>query len=1280
MRTFEHKPKATQQTKPAESAVAGPTPNGQRQDAQSILQLQRAAGNQTVQRLFRPNPERGEGRPDVQTSPPFAEPETGRRHPSTVCACGGDAGVNGICDKCNKEKKLQRKAVESGLFGQPLADDPRCEAEADRVADQLISQSRPPRDQVKAVATAPVMQRNSDEGGIVMDEVPKQVDKALAVSGRPLDSETRLYFEQRFGRGFSGVRVHVDDAAAGSVQARAFTVGDRIVFASGQYRPTTDAGRRLLAHELTHVVQQAKPGSSGAANALETEARAAGERASSGRAISVGRSASRGALQREEAEAGEVRVIPKENGRVAVVLMRKGRIVRGYAEIQPPRGVSAADAAKQIQTRVSGTGPTPKVDVIVPPGWGRQATNPAADVQVMDTDALAREQLQARRKAKADKLRELYRQYLDDYKFQYDKFGTVLPGVGSPFGNAADTKSDDEILALQGDKFFFEWMQLRRRKSDWQDFQNKAHAMGYDDPEGVKEMWKQYRQPQLEAEQRVEKQLRDLKYDTENALQQSYATPLLLKWMASDPQPIVAPRGGVEDKLYVLPLPDGNVATLNAAQYTKLRQYAKDRLETQLNTVQNRKGLYQFHKNDRGVISQGLDFIYGAELEGKSWGAIDASVQAGRDALAKGDLKASLTHIEDAEKLGGVATKEWNRYLHYREVGAEATIMALEGVKMTSEVVLAIGTAPLGGTGLLIVTGKGVAESVVLAAAQEAGGQHVDWGDVGFDVGTQVITAAAMHGFGKLLALGPNSAIMNTIRENYGAQVATDIAQTVLIDSATYAARRAYEQARGRGEKFTAQDFMNHFKKFLTDPSGLPLEVVKAQLARHAAGLGKPAGARGKAAAAKEAPAKQAAPQKEAPGKGAASQAQRPGPGRNRLQPADTMRGKAAVPPSTARGSRSGTKSVTQPQQKTTMTVDVSLAGREAVPGHKAKAGTSKQQAGKRLPASQIEELRDLAKNSEKVLPVTDPQLKRQGYEVEISSSKRTYRRKKDGTWCRWASPKECGFTLDLGTETAVAKAVDKPGKKPVTEMALPKEAAKRIDKPDVGIADRGYRPAPGERSESKQAYKARRGAERWAKAVDEAFAGDLANQAQSPAVKGGASNPRIGGKAVPGEPHPRLDIETVPRRPGETQPQAVQRVKTVIGKKISDHPVLEQLWNDARAAVTKKNTLTQSNYEELYNRTRAAFWRRVRKNPEAIALMNDAGFGLPGGKTSAPVLDGVGGNIPVEDLRISLDHVAEKAQGDNWKKALDADNLRLEFSQPNTEREIKQMRHPELR
>src|ERR1700731_701346 len=77
--------------------------------------------------------------------------------------------------------------------------------------------------------------------------------------GAPLDKDTRGFMESRLGADFSDVRVHTDAKAsdsARSVQAYAYTVGSDVVFQSGKYEPESDSGKRMLAHELTHVVQQ----------------------------------------------------------------------------------------------------------------------------------------------------------------------------------------------------------------------------------------------------------------------------------------------------------------------------------------------------------------------------------------------------------------------------------------------------------------------------------------------------------------------------------------------------------------------------------------------------------------------------------------------------------------------------------------------------------------------------------------------------------------------------------------------------------------------------------------------------------------------------------------------------------------------------------------------------------------------------------------------------------------------------------------------------------------
>lgn len=103
------------------------------------------------------------------------------------------------------------------------------------------------------------LQKKSADGEAQTSTVPAIVNSVLNSSGQPLGVETRAFMESSLGHDFSQVRIHVDQKAAESaraVNALAYTVGSNVVFRESQYAPHTAAGRRLLAHELTHVVQQ----------------------------------------------------------------------------------------------------------------------------------------------------------------------------------------------------------------------------------------------------------------------------------------------------------------------------------------------------------------------------------------------------------------------------------------------------------------------------------------------------------------------------------------------------------------------------------------------------------------------------------------------------------------------------------------------------------------------------------------------------------------------------------------------------------------------------------------------------------------------------------------------------------------------------------------------------------------------------------------------------------------------------------------------------------------
>jgi len=128
------------------------------------------------------------------------------------CGCGGSGGATGECEECKEKEKQEKSNLQRKASG--------------------------PRE--SAVA-------------------PPIVHEVLNSPGHPLDRVTRDFFNARFGHDFSRVRVHTDLRAGNSAKAvgvHAYTVGNDIVFDSGQYSPASVKGRKLLAHELAHTIQQ----------------------------------------------------------------------------------------------------------------------------------------------------------------------------------------------------------------------------------------------------------------------------------------------------------------------------------------------------------------------------------------------------------------------------------------------------------------------------------------------------------------------------------------------------------------------------------------------------------------------------------------------------------------------------------------------------------------------------------------------------------------------------------------------------------------------------------------------------------------------------------------------------------------------------------------------------------------------------------------------------------------------------------------------------------------
>jgi hypothetical protein len=140
------------------------------------------------------------------------------------------------------------------------------EREADRLAAKVAGTSLPPspagEDEGgggKGGRAGTRVQASRLAGGAGAEVAPPIVHDVLRASGQPLDAATRAFVEPRFGHDFGRVRVHADAhaaRAASAVGARAFTVGHDLVFGAGEYAPHGERGRRLLAHELAHTLQQ----------------------------------------------------------------------------------------------------------------------------------------------------------------------------------------------------------------------------------------------------------------------------------------------------------------------------------------------------------------------------------------------------------------------------------------------------------------------------------------------------------------------------------------------------------------------------------------------------------------------------------------------------------------------------------------------------------------------------------------------------------------------------------------------------------------------------------------------------------------------------------------------------------------------------------------------------------------------------------------------------------------------------------------------------------------
>ena len=232
--------------------------------------VQRLAGEQVADGSGSEEDEKKEEEP-VQTKLPDTDPviqrqgaeEEEKQEEEPVQTKALDSAPTLQRQEADEEKKEGEEPIQTKL----QSSEPTLQRQASDSASDLQRQDAGEEEekdeepvQAKSVSGAPGRGSSAVSGQrlAVSDEL-EQCIHALKGGGQPLDAATRTFFEARVGHDLGKVRVHhgpVESRAARAIAARAFTVGRDIVFGSEQYQPSTEAGRRLMAHELAHVAQQ----------------------------------------------------------------------------------------------------------------------------------------------------------------------------------------------------------------------------------------------------------------------------------------------------------------------------------------------------------------------------------------------------------------------------------------------------------------------------------------------------------------------------------------------------------------------------------------------------------------------------------------------------------------------------------------------------------------------------------------------------------------------------------------------------------------------------------------------------------------------------------------------------------------------------------------------------------------------------------------------------------------------------------------------------------------
>ena len=199
-----------------------------------------------------------DNRPEMEQQQGLLSLTVGSPRLQRKCACGSPSAASGSCAACDARgigasSNVLQKKLAIGSVDDPL------EREADRVADEVMRMTVHEATPLDLGQPSRPMVSRLGESAALGGDAPSSVHAILASPGQPLPPSARSFVEPRFGYNFGQVRVHTDGLAqqsAREINAHAYTVGSHVVFGAGRYAPDTTGGKHLLAHELTHVLQQ----------------------------------------------------------------------------------------------------------------------------------------------------------------------------------------------------------------------------------------------------------------------------------------------------------------------------------------------------------------------------------------------------------------------------------------------------------------------------------------------------------------------------------------------------------------------------------------------------------------------------------------------------------------------------------------------------------------------------------------------------------------------------------------------------------------------------------------------------------------------------------------------------------------------------------------------------------------------------------------------------------------------------------------------------------------